>query len=84
MSLRIMYMASLTYNSVASRRTNQTYVYFTKKKEREKKNVYFDDISNVRRETQFLCIQKQSIAGLTILTYIDIDYYRKNQCFIIR
>ena len=57
MSLRIMYMASLTYNSVASRRTNQTYVYFTKKKkEREKKNVYFDDISNVRRETQFLCI----------------------------
>lgn len=83
MSLRIMYMASLTYNSVASRRTNQTYVYFTKKKEREKKNVYFD-ISNVRRETQFLCIQKQSIAGLTILTYIDIDYYRKNQCFIIR
>lgn len=57
---------------------------FYKKKERENKNIYFDDISNLRRRTRFLCIQKQSIADLTILIHIDSDYYKKNQCLIIR
>lgn len=84
MSLRIMWHRWHITALQVVEQTKLTYILQKKKKEREKKNVYFDDISNVRRETQFLCIRKQSIAGLTILAYIDIDYYRKNQCFIIR